>query len=51
MYKELQPLICVGVFTNPCPNYNGGLTKPPLKLGHGLVITSELVEVELITYP
>ena len=23
------------VITHPCPNFNGGLTKPPLKLGHG----------------
>ena len=27
------------VITNPCRNFNGGLTKPPLKLGHGSVIT------------
>ena len=24
----------------PCPNFNGGLSKPPLKLGNGCVITS-----------
>ena len=28
-----------GVITHPCPNFNGGLAKPPLKLGHGWVIT------------
>ena len=28
------------VITHPCSNFNGGLAKPPLKLGHGWVITS-----------
>ena len=23
------------VMTQPCPNFNGGLAKPPWKLGHG----------------
>ena len=23
------------VITHPCPKFNGGLTKPPLNLGHG----------------
>ena len=23
------------IMTHPCPNFSGGLTKPPLKLGHG----------------
>ena len=28
------------VITRPCHNSNGGIDKPPLKLGHGWVITS-----------
>ena len=28
------------IITHPRPNFNGGLVKPPLKLGHGWVITS-----------
>ena len=28
------------IITHPCPNFNGGLVKPPLKLGHGWLITS-----------
>ena len=28
------------MITHPCLNFNGGLTKPPLKLGHRWVITS-----------
>ena len=27
------------VITHPCPNFNGGLVKPPLKLGYGWVTT------------
>ena len=27
--------------TRPCPNYKGGLTKPPLKLGHEWVVVSQ----------
>ena len=49
------------VITHPCHNFNGGLTKPPLKLGHGWVITSQmnqlvwlliyaLISVEFIQY-
>ena len=30
------------VITHPCPTFNGGFTKPPLKLGHGWVITSHM---------
>ena len=30
------------VITHPCPNFNGGLTTPPLMLWHGLVITSRV---------
>ena len=26
------------IITHPCPNFSGGLAKPPLKLGHGWVI-------------
>ena len=26
---------------HPCLNFNGGLAKPPLKLGHGWAITSQ----------
>ena len=26
------------VITHPCPNFSGGLIKPPLKLGHGWII-------------
>ena len=29
--------------THPCPNFDGGLAKPPLKLGHGWVITSTVL--------
>ena len=33
-------LLCYMVFiTHPRPNLNGGLNKPPLKLGHGSEIT------------
>ena len=28
------------IFTHPCPNFHGGLAKPPLKLKQGFVITS-----------
>ena len=27
------------MITHPCPNFSGGLNKPPSKLGHGWVIT------------
>ena len=27
------------VITHPCQKFNGGLTKPPLKLGHGSITT------------
>ena len=37
--------------THPCPNFNGGLFKPPLKLAHGLVITSPTIYVKTIAYP
>ena len=30
------------VVTHPCPDLNGDLAKPPLKLRHGLVITSHI---------
>ena len=39
MVKQLHPIIWCDV-THPCTNFNGGLTKPPLKLVHGWVITS-----------
>ena len=29
---------CVYVITHPCPNFNGGLTKPPPKFGRGWII-------------
>ena len=40
-----------GFITNPCPNFNDSLTKPPLKFGHVWAITSELVYMCMITYP
>ena len=33
---------------HPCPNFNGGLIKPPLKLGHGWVITSHMKQWMLL---
>ena len=36
IYSDKQ----VGVTIYPCPNFSGGLNKPPLNLGHGWVITS-----------
>ena len=30
------------VITHPRPNFNGGLFKPPWKLGHGWIITSHM---------
>ena len=32
------------VITHPCPNFNSGLVKPLLKLGHGWVITSHITQ-------
>ena len=29
---------------HPCPNFNGGLVKPPLKLGHGWVNTYHVIK-------
>ena len=37
MHTKLQEMI-----TNPCPNINGGLCKPPLTLGYWSVITSSV---------
>ena len=36
------------VITHPCPNFNGGLIKPLLKLGHGWVITSQMKTLGII---
>ena len=36
------------VITNPCHNFNGGLTKPPLKIGHGL---HPILSFDVITNP
>ena len=33
------------IITHPCPNFNGGLVKPPLMLGHGWLITSHDLSV------
>ena len=30
------------IITHPCPYFNGGLIKPPLKLAHGWVISSHV---------
>ena len=37
------------VISHPCPNFNSGLLKPPLKLGYGEVITYHVQD--MITYP
>ena len=39
------------VITHPCINFNGSLAKPPLKLGHGWVITTHVLYTDEITYP
>ena len=41
----------VYIITHPFPNINGCLAKPPLKLGHGWVITSRGKQFDVITYP
>ena len=33
------------IITHPCPNFNGGLVKPPLMLGHGWLLTSHDLSV------
>ena len=39
------------VITHQCPIFNGGLAKPPLKLGHGWVFTSyNIVSMYLLLY-
>ena len=39
------------VNVHPCPNFNGGLTKPPLTLGRGWMAAPPLFYVDVITYP
>ena len=38
-------------FTHPCPNFKGGLTKPPLKVVHGWAIYITLFYVDVMSYP
>ena len=40
MDKSIHHVKQWDVDTHPCPNFNGGLIKPPLKLKHGWVIAS-----------
>ena len=44
-------IILWGTITHPCPNFNDGLDKPPLQLGHGWVIASNGKPLDAITYP
>ena len=39
-----------GVITHPCHNFQGGLVKTPLELGHALIITSAQNHGSLIRY-
>ena len=41
---------CRDTIIHPCPNFNGGLTKPSMKLGHSWV-GNPCVYMDVITYP
>ena len=41
----------LGLITHPCHNFNGGFTKPPLKLRNGWVIISHWKLWGVINYP
>ena len=44
-------LFCNGCNYSPTPNFNGGLAKPPLTLGHGSVISSTPVSDSHLSPP
>ena len=41
---QMAVVVCNRSIIQSCPNFNGGLGKPPLKLAHGWVISSNPID-------